>query len=186
MNKNTAKRLFALASKLDEQGKIKEAEQVDAILRNDAKKRKVAKTLIEVADSLENKGAFKEAQMADTLMRELSDADSSDFDFQFEEETTLGDFDQQQTIEEPQLEVEPQLEIETPTEQEPEYDAISIDELRNLRDSSNLRFTQRHDREAYEQAIEKAEQAQKYKDAYEKWLDAAHKELGDRPIRINL
>jgi putative protein kinase ArgK-like GTPase of G3E family len=50
----------------------------------------------------------------------------------------------------------------------------------------NLSFTHRGEREALDRAITKVEKAEQYNLASQKWLDSAHAELGDRPIKIKL
>ena len=121
MDKTLVQRLIALADSFDEQGKAEEAAALDKILaeanNSFERERSIAKVLLQVASSLDAKGAVKEAQMADQLVTELADADLS-----LEQVPDAG--------------VATQTEIKSVPKLEAEYDEISLDDLRKVRDSS--------------------------------------------------
>lgn len=79
-----------------------------------------------------------------------------------------------------------EVDIEEPTEPEPEYDEMTIDEFKGLIDSMRWRHSQGPKRQKYEQVLEHIEKAKEYFDAYREWSEYAHKLFEDEPIRIKI
>jgi len=209
MNKKAVAALLRLADAFDHRGDVESADAIDQMLRNSTSEdntqstteepefstiqaRQIANALVRVADSLDRKGAFREAQMADNLLQELTDTVQVQSPVLTQSEIPsvedMGQVPQflpaiEDHTQSPSL---PEREIVRPETPVPEVDEVSVDDLEELIGGMRLTHSQRQKREQYQSALDKARQAREYKEAMEEWLDAAHQDLGDDPIRLTI
>jgi hypothetical protein len=166
------------------------------------------KKLIRTADFLDQQGHHQLADEADQLINELAEKQDYDFsnltdeDFQFvdpsEDDVELTDFadivgdeqvdSQPQSVELqdfPMPDSEP--EIEEIKEPEPEYDRVTIQDLKDMIDNaSRYPIAFRKNKELLERAVENAEKAIKYFEAYKRFLNETHSTLDSGELKMRL
>lgn len=212
MNRKAIQAMLRLADAFDSKGDTESANAIEQLLSGLTGKQKsktsgivgtstlspvhakqIANALVRVADSLDHKGAHREAQMADNLLTELTDVmqQPSIQPSSIEPVMQMPSAEEIVSVE-PAIEEHneapflPEAEIETPQSIEPEFDEIDLNDLDELINSMRLTHSQRAKREQYQRVLEKARQAKEYKDAADAWLNSAHEDFGDDPIRIKI
>lgn len=212
MNKKAIQAMLRLADAFDSKGDTESADAIEQLLLNFAEEdktpeqpemspvhaRQIANALVRVADSLDRKGAHREAQMADNLLNELSDIVQEQSAIPVQEAPMPTGIQDTIVSVEPSIDEHneapevsevaslPETEIIEPQEADPEFDELTIEELEELVGGMRLQYSQRAKREQYQKVLEKARQAQEYKDAADAWLSSAHEEFGEDPIRVKI
>lgn len=111
------------------------------------------------------------------------------------EDTPFSQLEEAVVVEEPAAEAAPEepvaegpseVEVEEPTEPEPSYDEVSIDEFKEMIEGMKWRHSQGPKRQRYEEILQGVEQAKTYYQAYREWMEHAHKKFEDEPIRIKI
>jgi len=154
--------------------------------------KKIATALLEIADELDRTDP-ELARSADTLLQELLKEASGmcplmdkeghsctnmcmrplmDEDM-FPEESESRSFSVQDIVDPQVLEVE-DPDISTPSEPEPEFDEVSLEDLDDRLGGMKWRIADKPRREALEKAKEHALKAKEYYDAYKRYQDKTH------------